>query len=194
MSRTLRSLDSDLEARVAGAVRAELGARMAGMEERIAQRFQMSVCCGQCVCGGGVPKQNAGSEPIDRGHSWLGDTSSDRDESADRSRAAAAGAPPKVRTLDARKHPTTGKLRHSFLRRFARTEADSTASNGGGSYAGKAPGWVSRLLETVFGICESDPKVGKEGSKVIHPQSHFHTGLQAVKDAPRKIKNCLPAL
>jgi hypothetical protein len=32
------------------------------------------------------------------------------------------------------------------------------------------------LLERVFGICDADPKQGREASNVIHPQSPFATG------------------
>jgi hypothetical protein len=32
------------------------------------------------------------------------------------------------------------------------------------------------VLEQVFGICDADPKQGREASSVIHPQSPFATG------------------
>lgn len=183
MSRAIQTLDSELEARVVRAVRSELGAQVAGMEERLARKALMGVGCGRGESSGAPKPERRSAESASAGRfsSNSRDTSGDLDVSADRGHTS---APPMMHASDAPARPTsTGALKHSFLRRFARTESRSTArksSPGGETYKGKAPGLAARLLETVFGICEPDPKLGKEGSKVIHPQSHFYTGLSVV--------------
>ena len=185
MGRTLQSLDSGLDERVANVVRSELGARMAGMEERIAQkileRIDRRTGRDKPSPEGHTRSQGACSaEPDSAGRysSRARDTSGDQDLSADHGQAP---APPKGSVSYAFGRPATGTLKHSFLRRFARTDgakSNRESPKGKEIYADTPPGLMARLLEKVFGICEPDPKVGKEGSKVIHPQSNFHTGFQ----------------
>jgi hypothetical protein len=56
------------------------------------------------------------------------------------------------------------------------------AGGGKGAHGGGGGGWLrrGRVLERVFGICEADPKQGREASNVIHPQSPFATGAMAM--------------
>ncbi len=177
IGRSLKSLDSGLDARIAKAVRFEIGERMAGMEERIAQKILMRSSLPVSSEGGrGKPSpesQSSGqsAEPAERSARTCDKAAGNCGAKADHGRAT---IPPRMRVL--RELPSTGALKHSFLRRFARTEGRLTDSQKEETCAGK-PGLVARLLENIFGICEPDPKVGKEGSKVIHPQSNFHTGV-----------------
>ena len=188
MGRTLQALDSGLDERVANAVRSELGARMAGMEGRIVQKILARSGVAE---GCSQPSPEPGPEGQTRSQSAqlanrqglssrsCDDAAGDRAARADHGRVKVA---PKMHVLAAADLPATGTLKHSFLRRFARTEGGPTArglSQTEEDYVGKmaAPNLMTRLLENVFGICEPDPKVGKEGSKVIHPQSNFHTGM-----------------
>ncbi len=181
MGRTLKSLDSGLDCRVASAVKSELGARMAGMEERIMQKILMhSSCKGRD--GKMSSESRVSVEPADchsRGSRSCNDTSGCRDTEAEHGSVA---VPPKMRVLKENpSHPATGILKHSFLRRFARTDLEGRLTAQGfaqseETYASQPPSLMARLLEKVFGICKPDPKEGKEGSKVIHPQSNFHTG------------------
>jgi hypothetical protein len=46
----------------------------------------------------------------------------------------------------------------------------------GGKPGGRRAQGGGGVLERVFGICEADPKEGREASNVIHPQSPFATG------------------
>jgi hypothetical protein len=41
------------------------------------------------------------------------------------------------------------------------------------------PGCAAQFLDAVFGITAPDPKTGREGSRVIHPQSAFATCASA---------------
>ena len=183
MGRTLQSLDSGLDERLASAVRSELGAQMAGMEERIAQRMlartDRGSACVKPSPEGQTRRQGVSARTAEpAGCSRARDTSGEQVVSADHDHAP---VPPKTSALYASGRPATDTLKHSFIRRFARANDRQNARESpmdNETYADKPPGLMARLLENVFGICEPDPKVGKEGSKVIHPQSNFHTGVQ----------------
>ena len=71
----------------------------------------------------------------------------------------------------------TRKVKHSFLVQFMQDE-ESEAVKAASNTALQLQSQWARGLEAVFGICEPDPKQGKEGSRVIHPQSNFATGAQ----------------
>jgi hypothetical protein len=180
MAMALQSLDSELDVRIANAFRSELGKRMAGIEERIAQRI-FSREGGRCQQSPECQTRSQSAELSDRYSLRSCDTSGDRDRDVSAENGHGTGQP-RMRALNSPQNSTTGTLKHSFLRRFARTDEGKTASGSTQNQAeetnaGRAPGLMTRLLENVFGICEPDPKVGKEGSKVIHPQSNFHTGF-----------------
>ena len=70
----------------------------------------------------------------------------------------------------------TRKVKHSFLVQFLQDEESEAAKAASGAVRRLRSQWA-RGLEAVFGICEPDPKQGKEGSRVIHPQSNFATGM-----------------
>ncbi len=158
----LHYLDSALDARLARA----LAPGLAAVEERLASRDPSSSLAG-----------DAGYQPT-RG---IGLPSSA--PATPRAAEGAAGpAGPPGRAALAR----TSTLKHSFLRRFVRP-GEQEARRPKGPTRQVQRMW-DRLLDSVFGICEADPKVGKEGSRAIHPQSHFVTGT------PRESFTRTPAL
>ena len=67
-------------------------------------------------------------------------------------------------------------LKRSFLARFLEDDDDHPAAK---DKPNKIRGARSKFLESVFGICDADPKQGREASSVIHPQSPFATGPPA---------------
>jgi hypothetical protein len=75
-------------------------------------------------------------------------------------------------------------LKRSFLARFLEDDDDHPAAKDKPD-KGKGKSARSRLLESVFGICDADPKQGREASSVIHPQSPFATGLPAPAPSAR---------
>ncbi len=68
-------------------------------------------------------------------------------------------------------------MKHSFLVQFLNTE--ETEAKAASKAAQRVRSVWARGLESVFGITAPDPKLGKEGSRVIHPQSAFATGMAA---------------
>jgi hypothetical protein len=66
------------------------------------------------------------------------------------------------------------QVKHSFLAQFLHEE--ETEAKAASKVAKRVRGVWARGLESVFGITAPDPKLGKEGSRVIHPQSAFATG------------------
>ena len=68
------------------------------------------------------------------------------------------------------------QVKHSFLVQFLQDE-EAEASHAAPAAVGAVGPW-GRALDAVFGIAAADPKLGKEGSRVVHPQSPFATGLR----------------
>ncbi len=64
-------------------------------------------------------------------------------------------------------------LKRSFLARFLEEDDDHPAAK---DKPDKIRGARSKFLESFFGICDADPKQGREASSVIHPNSPFATG------------------
>jgi hypothetical protein len=70
--------------------------------------------------------------------------------------------------------PTKTKgLKRSFLARFLEDEDELPAQKAKDEVE---KGLHHRILEQVFGICDADPKQGRDASRLIHPQSAFATG------------------
>jgi hypothetical protein len=172
MSTKLQQLASTLERRLSSAlVGSELSSQLAAMEQRLAHRIDQAK--GATAASASSERRQANPAPADPPPSSLASPRSQgsaTDHKADERR----GAPAR------HGHPQlTGvyTLRHSFLRRFVGSdEEEPAAARSVSHYRHRMAGLTDRLLESVFGICEADPKVGKEGSRVIHPQSHFVTG------------------
>ena len=82
-------------------------------------------------------------------------------------RANDSGESPAAKFKDAK------SLKRSFLLRFLEDDDDHPAVK---AKPTKEKSARSRLLESVFGICDADHKQGREASSVIHPQSPFATG------------------
>ena len=74
------------------------------------------------------------------------------------------------------------QVKHSFLMQFLHEE-EAEASKAQSGAARQLLGLRARVLDAVFGIAAPDPKLGKEGSRVIHPQSAFATGARAAPAA-----------
>ncbi len=69
-------------------------------------------------------------------------------------------------------------MKRSFLSRFLENEEDDHAPKDTAERIKEAR---FHFLERIFGICDADPKKGREASNVIHPQSPFATGPQPPK-------------
>jgi hypothetical protein len=89
-------------------------------------------------------------------------------------------APPPVKFKEAK------SLKRSFLARFLEDDDadDDHPAAKDKPDKGKGKSARSRLLESVFGICDADPKQGREASSVIHPHSPFATGPPAPQRHP----------
>jgi hypothetical protein len=172
----LQYLDSTLDGRLASALSSELlspiSADMADMEKRLADRLDPA------------KREEDGSE-----HSKEGCTPTQASSEiparlpvprAAPSRPDSAAGPSQQRVApvpaarDLVRLADTRTLKHSFLRRFVSLGEEGRRDQD------PPPRQLhrlrDRLLESGFGICEADPRVGKEGSRAIHPQSHFVTG------------------
>jgi hypothetical protein len=69
------------------------------------------------------------------------------------------------------------QVKHSFLVQFLHDEeSEAKAASKVAKHVRSTWAWG---LDAVFGITPPDPKMGKEGSRVIHPQSAFATGKVA---------------
>jgi hypothetical protein len=78
-------------------------------------------------------------------------------------------APPEA--PDEPKKPAS--VKRSFLARFLEDEDELPAQKARDDVE---KGLYNRFLEQVFGICDADPKQGRDASSLIHPQSAFATG------------------
>jgi hypothetical protein len=185
ISTKLQHLDSSLDVRLACAVSSELRpllADMADFEERLADRLDPAKrkadksehgqeCCKptqkSSESPGKPPSPHSAPAPPPPPDSPTGP--------AELRAARSSTAPPHARLAHTR------TLKHSFLRRFVGLGEEE------GRRDEDPPRRLrrlrARLLEGVFGICEADPKTGKEGSAAIHPQSHFVTGDPAGRPA-----------
>ncbi len=72
-----------------------------------------------------------------------------------------------------RREERSSNMKRSFLTRFLEEEEEDAAPK---DAAERIKDARFEFLERIFGICEADPKKGREASKVIHPQSPFATG------------------
>ncbi len=78
---------------------------------------------------------------------------------------------------------TKDTMKRSFLSRFLEEEDDEPAPKDGAERLLVAR---FKVLQHFFGICDADPKLGREASSLIHPQSPFATGMRpAAPRAPR---------
>jgi hypothetical protein len=89
----------------------------------------------------------------------------------------ATGETPAARFKEAK------SLKRSFLARFLEDDDDHPAAK---AKLPKVTTAWSRLLESVFGICDADHKQGREASSVIHPHSPFATGPRARHRRPSR--------
>jgi hypothetical protein len=179
ISTKLHYLDSALDGRLARALGSELGPQLSAVEQRLADRLDPANCKGERSPAGCTPTRSS-REPLGRGH-----LPSQSPRAAPRSpdNAPGLGSRGAAPTSAAQARATaTSTLKHSFLRRFVHSE--EAGRNKEPEHRLKR--LRDRLLESVFGICEADPKVGKEGSRAIHPQSHFVTGESESKSTPRR--------
>jgi hypothetical protein len=87
-------------------------------------------------------------------------------------------------------------MKRSFLSRFLEDEEDEPAPKDTAERIKEAR---FHFMERVFGICDADPKKGREASSVIHPQSPFATGPQpplapsrALSESPRSPRQAPP--
>jgi hypothetical protein len=95
-------------------------------------------------------------------------------------------APPHLPLLNlslSRHRPLQAKaarsLKRSFMARFLEDDDEADRSGEKRSFLWRRGDERKRqkgVVERVFGICKADPKQGREGSSVIHPQSPFATG------------------
>ncbi len=170
MSAKLQHLAATLDRRLSCVlISSDLRAQLAAMEHRLADRLDAAK-----EANGSSERRQVNTAPSCGPPSEI---------ASSRSQGSAEGSSPeKPHGAPTRPGPQpagTYTLKHSFLRRFARSDEERAAAAGrspSGSHQNRLMGMKDRVLESVFGICEPDPKVGKEGSRVIHPQSHFVTG------------------
>jgi hypothetical protein len=174
-------LDYVLDGRLARALCSELSPQLAAMEERLADRLIPTDFKDDSEHSGVSRKPIQ----INREFSGRGRLQTQSSRAAPRSPDIATGlapqsAAPVSSVAQARAMLTrTSTLKHSFLRRFVNEELDRHKKDPEKDPVHKIRRLKDRLLESVFGICEADPKEGKEGSRTIHPQSHFATGDHA---------------
>ncbi len=73
-------------------------------------------------------------------------------------------------------------IKRSFMARFLEDDDDDPGPDSSTKHRWRRVGGQGKrrrgVLERVFGICEADPKEGREASSVIHPQSPFATGAR----------------
>ncbi len=64
-------------------------------------------------------------------------------------------------------------MKRSFLSRFLEEEEEEPVPK---DRVDRIKNARFQFMERIFGICDADPKKGREASNVIHPQSPFATG------------------
>ncbi len=172
-------LDYILDGRLARALCSELGPQLAAMEERLGDRLFSTDFKDNDNERSGVSRKPIQIHREIIGRGFLQTQSSC---ATPRSPDSATGVVPqsdapvssvvRARTMLTR----TSTLKHSFLRRFVHPEEAGRHKK---DPARKLRRLKDRVLDSVFGICKPDFKLGKEGSRVIHPQSPFATGNHA---------------
>jgi hypothetical protein len=163
----LRDLDTTLDARLA----ATLDTRLAAIERLLSAKPDPPAHPSTPQTG--TPPVADSITPNPAHLRTADDTTPDKCGGQPGPEAAVAAASPRLMLADTR------KLKHSFLKRFIHDDEPAERTERASSSWRPSTGLVARLLEGVFGICEADPRMGKEGSRVIHPQSHFATGTGA---------------
>ena len=73
---------------------------------------------------------------------------------------------------------TKDTMKRSFLSRFLEEDEDEPAPKDGAERLLEAR---FRVLQEFFGICDADPKLGREASSLVHPQSPFATGMRRAR-------------
>jgi hypothetical protein len=180
MSTTLQHLDSALDGRLARALASALRPQSAEGEQPLADSLAPAKSKPDGGCNepehshGGWEPAHAGQEIQEIAGRLQSPSATPGPRSAisAMSKTRHCGAP--VPATQARSRAGLAKtqtMKHSFLRRLNRLGEEEQQQS-----ARRLRRASDRALESVFGICEADPRMGKEGSRAIHPQSHFVTG------------------